>query len=275
MGLFEWLFGKKAAGQEGSAIPPECATATATATAPPVAADGRTAPARPGNLVDNLLQRCKELPPHDPGGAATLLREMLQASSGLPANSERAQELNMALDSMARHYPDALQGLANGQNEIAVRERAIQLLAQRNDLRAIRPALDLARAPAAGQVAAVLQALLHRAAEQISTEDLTALSRLENQRTADFSAVRDLAGRELRHREDRTNPELRMQENLRRWRDQAARSWVESRRGEWNHQDWIDLLASLENSSYWPVAPDAIGQVLEGLKREYLDRRQG
>lgn len=264
MGMFDWLLGKKAAGQSGS-----------VATPPPPPGSTPTAPARPVNLVDALLQRCKELPPNDTAGAATLLREMVQASAVLAAGAGRGQELNEALDSMARHYPDALQGLANGQNEIPVRLRAVQVLAQRRDLRALRPALDLARTPAADQMVPLLRTLLDSNTEHLSPEDLAVLSSLGNQEKVDFSAVRDLAGRELRRREERNNPQVRMRENLQRWREQAARSWVEARRGEWNHQDWVDLLASLERSDYWPLAPEDIGHVLEDLKREYLARRQG
>src|SRR4051794_28552320 len=116
MGMFDWLFNKKAAGQSGG-----------VATPPPPPGSGPTAPARPANLVDALLQRCKELPPTDPAGPATLLREMVQASAALAAGTGRAQELNEALDSMARHYPDAMQGLTNGQNEVPVRVRAVQV----------------------------------------------------------------------------------------------------------------------------------------------------
>lgn len=52
--------------------------------------------------------------------------------------------------------------------------------------------------------------------------------------------------------------------NLRRWRDSGlARRWVEAHHGQWDHDAWLALLASLKSSGYWPVAPAALGGVLE------------
>src|SRR4051812_799337 len=56
-------------------------------------------------------------------------------------------------------------------------------------------------------------------------------------------------------------------ENLKRWRESGqARAWVEARKGRWNHADWVTLLAELERSPFWPMHPQAVGQVLEELK---------
>jgi len=58
-----------------------------------------------------------------------------------------------------------------------------------------------------------------------------------------------------------------MEENLRRWRQSHfPRSWVKQHPAGWNHQDWVDLLARLEKSEYWPMDPAAIGAVLEEIK---------
>jgi len=193
MGLFDWLFGKKSQG--GSVLPP---------------------PSQPGDLsrplsgIDALLQRCKELPPSDSNGAAILLREMLQSAVQAPSNSAGLAELNMALDSMVRHYPEVVQRQALEHPEPAVRERAFRLLRERNQLN--------------GQSG-----------------------------------------------EGKVDPSA---ENIRRWRQSAAPAWVEARRGQWNHQDWVDLLDSLRRSEYWPMNPDAIGLTLEELKREYQARRR-
>lgn len=60
-------------------------------------------------------------------------------------------------------------------------------------------------------------------------------------------------------------------ENLRRWRASGqARAWIASRRGQWNHDDWLSLLEELQRSPFWPMHPDAVGQVLEETKRESL-----
>jgi hypothetical protein len=62
-------------------------------------------------------------------------------------------------------------------------------------------------------------------------------------------------------------------DNLRRWKESGqARAWVEAHRGQWNHQDWLALLAELEHSPYWPMRPDAVGLTLEEAKRGWLQR---
>jgi hypothetical protein len=56
-------------------------------------------------------------------------------------------------------------------------------------------------------------------------------------------------------------------ENLRRWRASGQpRSWVEAHKGQWNHQDWLGLLETLQQSPYWPMQPDDVGRVLEEVK---------
>jgi hypothetical protein len=68
-----------------------------------------------------------------------------------------------------------------------------------------------------------------------------------------------------------TVEELRRQWwNLRRWRDSGrARQWVEAHHGSWGHADWLTFLEDLKTSEFWPLAPEAVGEVLEGLKAEY------
>jgi hypothetical protein len=68
-------------------------------------------------------------------------------------------------------------------------------------------------------------------------------------------------------RPDSLRPET---ENLRRWRaSEQPRTWVEAHKGQWNHQEWIALLETLQRSSYWPMQPDEVGQVLEDVKAEW------
>jgi hypothetical protein len=63
------------------------------------------------------------------------------------------------------------------------------------------------------------------------------------------------------------------EENLRRWRESGQpRAWVEAHRGQWNHTDWLDLLEELKRSPFWPLQPEAVGEVLEELKQEWLRR---
>jgi hypothetical protein len=197
MGMFDWLFGKKNAA--GNVATPQAPTAA------PVAAHAPPPPSQPRSVVEVLLQRSKELSPNDPDRARTLLAEMLQAEVSLPANADGANELAMALDSMARHYPDCLRELAQSNGPSPVRQRAEQLLAHRRQLAA--------------------------------------------------AAVR--------------SPE----ENLRRWRESAAPAWVEARQGEWDHQQWTDLLESLQRSEFWPMNVEDVGLTLEQLKVERQARR--
>jgi hypothetical protein len=56
-------------------------------------------------------------------------------------------------------------------------------------------------------------------------------------------------------------------ENLRRWREsEQPRSWVEAHKGQWNHQEWLGLLETLQRSPYWPMQPEDVGRVLEEIK---------
>jgi hypothetical protein len=64
--------------------------------------------------------------------------------------------------------------------------------------------------------------------------------------------------------------------NLSRWVASGAPArWVTDRRGRWNHDDWLALLADLQKSAYWPLDPDAVGLVLqnESRRRELNLRR--
>jgi hypothetical protein len=60
--------------------------------------------------------------------------------------------------------------------------------------------------------------------------------------------------------------------NLRRWEwSGQARAWVASRGGRWDHADWLALLDELARSPFWPLDPDAVGEVLEEIKREWTN----
>lgn len=55
--------------------------------------------------------------------------------------------------------------------------------------------------------------------------------------------------------------------NLARWKasDEPA-AWVRAHLKGWNHQEWLDLLASLGKSRYWPMDESEIGRHLEALR---------
>jgi hypothetical protein len=49
--------------------------------------------------------------------------------------------------------------------------------------------------------------------------------------------------------------------------------WVGEHNGQWNHQDWLSLIAQLEKSEFWPLDPDQVGRLLETNKGSYLERK--
>lgn len=52
--------------------------------------------------------------------------------------------------------------------------------------------------------------------------------------------------------------------NLRRWQEAGlARAWVAAHHGFWTHDDWVLLLTDLAASEFWPLCPEAVGEVLE------------
>jgi hypothetical protein len=63
--------------------------------------------------------------------------------------------------------------------------------------------------------------------------------------------------------------------NLRRWeRSGQARAWVEARQGQWGHDDWLALLEDLRRSEFWPLEPDAVGEVLGEIREEWRALRR-
>ncbi len=64
----------------------------------------------------------------------------------------------------------------------------------------------------------------------------------------------------------------RIPDNLRSWLESGAASrWVAAHAGQWDHQDWIVLLAHLGGIVPGNVEPDAVGLVLEALKAQWLN----
>jgi hypothetical protein len=63
--------------------------------------------------------------------------------------------------------------------------------------------------------------------------------------------------------------ELKLEaQNLLRWEESGSpRKWVEEHHHQWNDEDWQALLKALEDADFWPMEPDAVGMVLEGLKK--------
>lgn len=48
--------------------------------------------------------------------------------------------------------------------------------------------------------------------------------------------------------------------------------FVETHRGEWNHRDWLEFCAALEEKGYTPIDLDQVGLLLEKHKAEYFTR---
>ena len=47
--------------------------------------------------------------------------------------------------------------------------------------------------------------------------------------------------------------------------------FVKKHKGSWNHQDWLDFLASLEEKQYFPIDTDQVGLLLEEKKIQYFE----
>jgi hypothetical protein len=55
--------------------------------------------------------------------------------------------------------------------------------------------------------------------------------------------------------------------NLERWKSSAEpEAWVSKHIEGWNHNDWLELLVSLQKSRYWPMEEVAIGRHIEMLR---------
>ena len=50
-------------------------------------------------------------------------------------------------------------------------------------------------------------------------------------------------------------------------------SFVKKNNGKWNHDQWLELLASLEAKGYNPIDPDQVGMLLEEKKEIYLAKK--
>ena len=52
--------------------------------------------------------------------------------------------------------------------------------------------------------------------------------------------------------------------NFAKWRQTGEpKDWVRSHSQGWNHSQWLELLGSLRQSSYWPISEFRIGECLE------------
>ncbi len=50
-------------------------------------------------------------------------------------------------------------------------------------------------------------------------------------------------------------------------------NFVKKHNGEWNHQDWLEFCAFLEDKGYTPVDLDQVGMLLEKKKSEFWSNR--
>jgi hypothetical protein len=70
-------------------------------------------------------------------------------------------------------------------------------------------------------------------------------------------------GRELEHARVRWS-------NVRRWQESGRpHLWVESQRGQWNHEEWLALLETLRRSEFWPLDIEAVGLALEEARTQW------
>lgn len=62
--------------------------------------------------------------------------------------------------------------------------------------------------------------------------------------------------------------------NLERWQSSGhPGEWVSAHLKGWNHQDLLDLLASLRKTSFWPMEESAIDQYLESLRAKAVEKK--
>lgn len=58
--------------------------------------------------------------------------------------------------------------------------------------------------------------------------------------------------------------------NLERWvQSGQPLQWAAEHNFQWNHDDWSELLSSLQSSEFWPLDAEQVGTVLERLKAEH------
>lgn len=50
-------------------------------------------------------------------------------------------------------------------------------------------------------------------------------------------------------------------------------NFVKKNDGKWNHQQWLDFLASLEEQGYSPIDADNVGLLLEETKEIFLAKK--
>ena len=51
-------------------------------------------------------------------------------------------------------------------------------------------------------------------------------------------------------------------------------TFVKKQKGAWNHQNWLDFLAYLEEKQYFPIDTDKVWLLLEEKKKQYLESQE-
>ena len=51
-------------------------------------------------------------------------------------------------------------------------------------------------------------------------------------------------------------------------------TFVKKQKGSWNHQNWLDFLAYLEEKQYFPIDTDKVGLLLEEKKVQYFESQK-
>ncbi len=53
-------------------------------------------------------------------------------------------------------------------------------------------------------------------------------------------------------------------------RSTLPQDFVRAHNGEWNHHDWLEFCASLEQAGYTPINLDQVGLLLEKYKADFF-----
>ena len=56
-------------------------------------------------------------------------------------------------------------------------------------------------------------------------------------------------------------------------KNSLAQDFVTRHNGEWNHTDWLEFCAFLEENGYMPIDLDRVGLLLEQKKSEFFEHR--
>jgi len=194
-----------------------------------------------------------------------LIRALADSDNDVRCNA--AEALGSIKDSCV--VEPLIRALADSDND--VRCKAAEALGNIEDDRTVEPLINALADPdhdVRRKAARALGNIKAFAIGQIRTA--WAVERLRVALNDEVQVVRKVAAEVLIKIGGKEATDALIPYNPDRWRESGQpQLWVNEHRGQWNHGDWLSLLESLKRSEYWPMEPNAIGGVLEEIKREW------